>query len=263
MIASTIPPSAAAWMIWARSLWWVEKPTNFALPDFRIASAVSLNSWLLTKLMASSRRVVVAEAVDEEEVDVVGPQGLPAAGRASSASARGACGVSLVTRKICLRTSGVLLEPLLEAGLGAVDLGGVEEADAVGEGEPEQAVGRSCTRSLFEHRDLDAGLAQLPLGSTASRATTSWAPEAGARLTAEAVASAPAWKKRTAIGAGLLIVGHRCRLLVGGLKIATGRGAQLALCCSPRNRVRPVGPESFITRRLSLHRQRVTNQSGV
>ena len=54
MIASTIPPSAAAWMIWARSLWWVEKPTNLALPDFRIASAVSLNSLLLTKLIASS-----------------------------------------------------------------------------------------------------------------------------------------------------------------------------------------------------------------
>jgi hypothetical protein len=49
------PPSAAAWMIWARSLWWVEKPTNLALPDFRIASAVSLNSWLFTRLIASSR----------------------------------------------------------------------------------------------------------------------------------------------------------------------------------------------------------------
>ena len=55
MIASMIPPSAAAWMIWARSLWWVEKPRNFALPDLRIASAVSLNSLHLTKLIASSR----------------------------------------------------------------------------------------------------------------------------------------------------------------------------------------------------------------
>ena len=44
MIASMNPPSAAAWMIWARSAWWVEKPMNFALPDFRIASAVSLES---------------------------------------------------------------------------------------------------------------------------------------------------------------------------------------------------------------------------
>ena len=75
MIASTIPPSAAAWMIWARSLWWVEKPTNFALPDFRIASAVSLNSLLLTKSIGVVERVVVAEAVDEEQVDVVGPEG--------------------------------------------------------------------------------------------------------------------------------------------------------------------------------------------
>ena len=55
MIASMMPPSAAAWMIGARFLWWLEKPTNFALPDLRIASAVSLNSWHLTKFMASSR----------------------------------------------------------------------------------------------------------------------------------------------------------------------------------------------------------------
>ena len=116
MIASTIPPSAAAWMIWARSLWWVEKPTNLALPDFRIASAVSLNSLLLTKLMASSSAVVVAEAVDEEEVDVVGPQGLPAAGRASPASAPGVRGMSLVTRKICLRTSGDCSNHFLKSG---------------------------------------------------------------------------------------------------------------------------------------------------
>ena len=32
----------------------VEMPTSRALPDFLIASAVSLNSWLLTKFMASS-----------------------------------------------------------------------------------------------------------------------------------------------------------------------------------------------------------------
>ena len=49
MIASTQPASAAASIIWARSRWWVEKPTNLALPDFRIASAASLNSLLLTK----------------------------------------------------------------------------------------------------------------------------------------------------------------------------------------------------------------------
>ena len=54
MIASTIPPSAAAWRIWARSLWWVEMPTSRALPDLRMASAASLNSRLLTKFIASS-----------------------------------------------------------------------------------------------------------------------------------------------------------------------------------------------------------------
>ena len=40
MIASTIPPSAAAWISAARSLWWVEMPTSRALPDFLIASTV-------------------------------------------------------------------------------------------------------------------------------------------------------------------------------------------------------------------------------
>ena len=116
MIASTIPPSAAAWMIWARSLWWVEKPTNLALPDFRIASAVSLNSWLLTKLMASSRRVVVAEAVDEEEVDVVGPQGRQPLVDHPDHLRRASRGMSLVTRKICLRTSGACSNHFLKSG---------------------------------------------------------------------------------------------------------------------------------------------------
>ncbi len=54
MIASAIPALAAALRISARCWWWVEKPTNFALPDFRIASAVSLNSRPLTNSIASS-----------------------------------------------------------------------------------------------------------------------------------------------------------------------------------------------------------------
>ena len=54
MIASIMPASAAAWMTGARFGWWVENPMNLAFPDFRIASAVSLNSWLLTRLMESS-----------------------------------------------------------------------------------------------------------------------------------------------------------------------------------------------------------------
>ena len=44
--ASTNPPSAAASRILGLDWVVVEKPTNFALPDFLIASAVSLNSWL-------------------------------------------------------------------------------------------------------------------------------------------------------------------------------------------------------------------------
>ena len=54
MIASTIPPSAAAWINWARSLWWVEMPTSRAFPDFLAASDASLSSLLLTMAMASS-----------------------------------------------------------------------------------------------------------------------------------------------------------------------------------------------------------------
>ena len=46
MMASTNPPSTAAWRISGRRGWWVENPTNFALPDLRIASAASLNSLL-------------------------------------------------------------------------------------------------------------------------------------------------------------------------------------------------------------------------
>ena len=98
-----------------------------------------------------------------------------------------------------MRTSGVLLEPLLEAGLGAVGLGGVEGADAAGVGEPEQAVEDAALAQapvpMLEHRDLDAGLAQLPLGERPAswrRRPAPPAPEAAPR--AEAVASAPAWR---------------------------------------------------------------------
>lgn len=47
MMASTKPPVTAFWRISACCAWWHEKPTNLALPDFRMASAVSLNSRLL------------------------------------------------------------------------------------------------------------------------------------------------------------------------------------------------------------------------
>ena len=47
---------------------------NLALPDLRIASAVSLNSWLVTMIDRFVDGAPVAQAVDEEEVNVVGPQ---------------------------------------------------------------------------------------------------------------------------------------------------------------------------------------------
>ena len=74
MIASTNPPSAAAWMIWARSLWWVEKPTNLRLARLPDRLGRLLELLALDQVDGVVERVVVAEAVDEEEVDVVGAQ---------------------------------------------------------------------------------------------------------------------------------------------------------------------------------------------
>ena len=75
MIMSTTPASAAVVTIWARSLLWHEKPTNFALPDLRIASAVSLNSLPLRNSRQMSAVVVVAQAVEEEGIDRVELEG--------------------------------------------------------------------------------------------------------------------------------------------------------------------------------------------
>ena len=92
---------------------------------------------------------------------------------------------------------GLLLEPLLEVGLGAVGLGGVEAADALGEGEPEDPV-RPAPRPVPASR-IVMSMPVLPrgrLGIVSGLAGASWlAPSAEvARLTAEAVARAPAWR---------------------------------------------------------------------
>ena len=141
--------------------------------------------------------MVVAEPVDEEEVDVVGPQGRqPLVEHLQHLL--GAWGLVLGDQDDLLADLGGLLEPLLEAGLGAVSIGGVERADPAGEGQPEQAVEDPALAqgpgAHLEHGDLDAGLAELPLGEDrrlggASCAST---PEVAPR--AAAVASAPAWR---------------------------------------------------------------------
>ena len=193
-----MPPSAAAWMIWARSLWWLEKPRNLALPDLRIASAVSLNSCDLTKLIASSRRVVVAQAVDEEEIDVVGRQGgEPLVEHPQHLLGRAR--VVLGDQDDLLANLGSPLEPLLESGLGAVHLGRVEGADAGCVRQPDQAFEDALLAqspgSHLQHGDFEAGLAQLSLGQClAALAGASCAPYPGVTLRAEAVASAPAWR---------------------------------------------------------------------
>ena len=81
--------------------------------------------------------VVVAEAVDEEQVDVVDAQGREPFVEHRQHVLRG-LGIVLGDQDDLLADLGRLLEPLLEAGLGAVHLGGVEGADAAGVGQPEQ-----------------------------------------------------------------------------------------------------------------------------
>ncbi len=60
---------------------------------------------------------------------------------------------------------GRLLEPLLEAGFGAVSLGRVERANAAGVGQADQAVEHAAfpqgPRAHFEHGDFKPGLAEL------------------------------------------------------------------------------------------------------
>ena len=105
---------------------------------------------------------LVAQPVDEEEVDVVGPQrGKPLVDHAEhfAGRARHVFG----DEDDFLANLRVLLKPLLEVLLGAVDLGRVEDPDAVGIGDPEDAF-VAPDRSGLEHRDFDAGLAQLALG---------------------------------------------------------------------------------------------------
>ena len=74
MIASMKFASAAAWRIAARSRWWQEKPKNFTFPVFLIASIPAFSSGFLTSLIASSAEWLIAQSVDEEEVDLVRPE---------------------------------------------------------------------------------------------------------------------------------------------------------------------------------------------
>ncbi len=128
--------------------------------------------------------------------------------------------MSLVTRTICLRTAGILLEPLLEVGLGAVDLGGVEEPDAAGEGEPEDAIRRSARIApCSSMRDLDAGLAQLPLRERAAAWRQPPAPASrGRRIASRPSRSRAGLEERAAIGAVQIGRAHHTRLLVGKVR---------------------------------------------
>ena len=218
---------------------WVEKPMNLALPDLRIASAVSLNSWLVTMLIDSSTRALVTQAVDEEQVDVVGPQsGQPLVDHAeqSFGRARHVFG----DEDDLLADLGVLIEPLLEVLFGAVQLGRVEDADAVGEG---RCGGRVRRSGPLLPRASSPRRRSCPAFAWAARrvfATSSCAARPGVRLTAEAVASSAGLEKFAAIGPVRFFVGHRFRLLVRSndcniRPAASGRGQGLGSSSNDRS----------------------------
>ena len=126
----------------------------------------------------------------------------------------GGAGVVFGDQDDLLADLGRLLEPLLEAGLGAVRLGGVEGADAAGVGQPEQAVEDAVLAqgagAHLEQGDLEAGLAELTLGERpASCAGRLAPPRPEVALRAAAVASGTGLKERAAVGAVGLVVGHR------------------------------------------------------
>ena len=90
----------------------------------------------LDEVQGLVERVVVAEAVDEEEIDVVGAHvGQPLVELAHDF--RGRPRQVLGDDEDLLADLGLLLEPELEVGLGLVLLRGVEAADPLGVGVPE------------------------------------------------------------------------------------------------------------------------------
>ena len=124
----------AAWVV-------AREADELALPDFLIASAVSLEFLALGQLERIVGAVVVADAVDEEQVDVVGLQGGEPLVELRDQLLRATWAWSLVTRKISLRTSGIALKPAGDGRLRTVGIGRVEVAEPIGVGEPEQTVG--------------------------------------------------------------------------------------------------------------------------
>ena len=110
-------------------------------------------------------RVVVSEAVNEEEVEVVGShrgQALLELAHDLAGRARQVFG----DHEDFLANLGRLLEPELEVGLGLVFLGSVEAANALGVGELENPLDSlPPTRSGVENRDIDSRLAQGPPGN--------------------------------------------------------------------------------------------------
>ncbi len=155
--------------------------------------------------------------MDEEEVDVVGPQGLqPLIDHLQEVG--WLAGHVLGDQDDLLADRRVLFEPLLEVDLGPVDLGGVEEANAAREGEAEDAFrARPPGGPLLEERDLDPGLAQLPLGQyrepTLGLRGGVLRFRAGSQAHASGRRHRAGLEERAAIGAVRLVVGHRSELL--------------------------------------------------
>ena len=163
--------------------------------------------------------MVVAQAVDEEQVNVVGRKRLQPAVEHGQQILRGA-GVVLGDQDDLLADIRILLKPPLEAGLGAIHPGGVERADPLGVRLADQPLEGTAlaqgSGAHLEHRDLKAGLAEFPLGQdrrlgggVLCRLHT------GGRTQGRGGGQRTGLKERAAVGAAGLVVGHGSRLLDG------------------------------------------------
>ncbi len=125
--------------------------------------------------------------------------------------------MSLVTRTICLRTSGDCSNQPLKRRLGTVDLGRVKKPNAVGERLLENTVLPSH-RPLFENGDLEAGLPQFPRHERCSGLgrllLLRMRPRCNARRPGRCRCERSGLEKRATIGPIHFVMAHLDRLLI-------------------------------------------------
>ncbi len=149
-------------MIGARSLLWDEKPKRRILPDFLSCVDDLFQLLAFHQIDGGVELVHVAESVNEEEIDVVGPQRRQPLVDHLQHFARHLRHV-LGDEEDLLANLGFGVKPPFKTGLSAINLGCVENANAVGVCRTQDAF-VAPDRTLLEDRDLDAGLPQLALG---------------------------------------------------------------------------------------------------